>query len=467
MRENITAFWVDLDAGKKRVLTLVGAAVFVIGLLYALVSKSEVPPRPERPKEIVRHPLTGKKSKSLDMDALAGELQRIRQSMQDSQDQTQSYIAESKKDRKNDLVRFEEKIARTKSEYQSSVGRLEDEIKELQQSEVLAAPAAGTSGNQKAPSKTKPDNPKKIKYQNLNSSEWERLLEDAERNVETPPDNGNEVPGTPNIYGGDPGSSKNQQAKAGRAEPEQASVHIYGGEDKDSDGDNSDSSSNDSDSENAPWLSAGSVFSGVLLNGLDAPTSASAKKDPFPVIFRIKKETIMPNFFSMDLEECFVIATGFGDLSSERAYFRAERLSCVRDDGTPIEQKIDAAAVGPDGKTGVRGRLVERNGRLIAMSILSGSLSGLSDIFRPAAITSVRTSPDSKTLFETPDPTEAAKAGTASGVSNALEKIAEYYMERADAVYPLIQVDAGINIDFMVLQGTYIKPKIPKKTSTN
>ena len=41
-----------------------------------------------------------------------------------------------------------------------------------------------------------------------------------------------------------------------------------------------------------------------------------------------------PIAFAAEVRECFVIGAGYGDISSERAYIRTERLSCVRHDGT-------------------------------------------------------------------------------------------------------------------------------------
>ena len=97
---------------------------------------------------------------------------------------------------------------------------------------------------------------------------------------------------------------------------------------------------------------------------------------------------------------------------------------------------------------------MERNGQLIAMSMLSGFGSALSDIFRPVAITTVNTEPGDSTLFQNPDTTEALEAGVASGFSDALERIADYYLQRAEEIFPVIEIDAGIRVDFIILKGT-------------
>ncbi len=106
------------------------------------------------------------------------------------------------------------------------------------------------------------------------------------------------------------------------------------------------------------FIPAGSILTGVLLNGLDAPTGQGARQQPPPALVRIKHDALLPNRFRADVKECFVIVGGFGDLGSERAYLRAETLTCVRTDGGVIEVPLDAYAVGEDGKVGIRGRLV-------------------------------------------------------------------------------------------------------------
>ncbi|MDJ1478821.1 TraB/VirB10 family protein [Bacillus sp. LS15-K4] len=87
-----------------------------------------------------------------------------------------------------------------------------------------------------------------------------------------------------------------------------------------------------------------------MTTGLDAPTHESARREPFPALLRIQKEAILPNRFRADIKECFLIAAGYGDLSSERAYLRGETISCVREDGGVIETRLDSYAVGEDGK---------------------------------------------------------------------------------------------------------------------
>jgi conjugal transfer pilus assembly protein TraB len=82
---------------------------------------------------------------------------------------------------------------------------------------------------------------------------------------------------------------------------------------------------------------------GVLLGGLDAPTGGQSQTNPHPILIRLSDNSVLPNRFRAEYRECFVIAAGYGDISSERAYLRTESLSCVRADGTALEVGSRAA----------------------------------------------------------------------------------------------------------------------------
>ncbi|MDO8775940.1 MAG: conjugal transfer protein TraB, partial [Burkholderiaceae bacterium] len=67
---------------------------------------------------------------------------------------------------------------------------------------------------------------------------------------------------------------------------------------------------------------------GTLLGGLDAPTGGQSQSNPHPVLIRLSDNSILPNRFRGEYRDCFVVAAGYGDISSERAYLRTESLSC-------------------------------------------------------------------------------------------------------------------------------------------
>jgi conjugal transfer pilus assembly protein TraB len=199
-------------------------------------------------------------------------------------------------------------------------------------------------------------------------------------------------------------------------------------------------------------LPAGSVLRGVLLTGVDAPTGMQSKRDPIPVLMRIKHDAILPNRFSADVKECFVVLAATGDLSTERAMMRAETLSCIRQNGQAIEAVLDAYALGDDGKAGIRGRLVSRNGAVIAKAAAASFAEALSQIFRPVAIQGFSTSPSHRTEFQAPDTSAALEAAGYAGLGGAMRRLSDYFVDLADEIVPFIEVDAAREVEAVLLK---------------
>lgn len=204
------------------------------------------------------------------------------------------------------------------------------------------------------------------------------------------------------------------------------------------------------------FLPSGSIFSGTLITGLDVTCGSSAKKDPFPVLLRVKKEAILPNRYTADVQECFLIAAGWGDMSSERAYLRGERLSCIREDGKALETKIDMYAVGEDGKAGVRGRLVSKTGALLAKALMAGFMEGFSRLFSSQPITLLGTGTYERgttTPFQQNFSKQALQGAGIEGLGSALDRLSNYYIDMAQNIFPVIEVDAGRSVDFVLITG--------------
>ncbi len=104
------------------------------------------------------------------------------------------------------------------------------------------------------------------------------------------------------------------------------------------------------------YLPTGMISKVTLLNGMDAPTMAKAKTDPIPVLMKINDMSILPNKFTYDLKECFVLGEGYGDLSSERVYIRTNNLSCISNSGKTIDMPFKGMVTGEDGKAGLHRR---------------------------------------------------------------------------------------------------------------
>lgn len=199
------------------------------------------------------------------------------------------------------------------------------------------------------------------------------------------------------------------------------------------------------------YLPAGSIVSGVLLTGLDAPTGRSANRDPVPAVLRVKHEAILPNHrVASEIRECFVVLAGYGDLSSERAYMRSETLSCVRPDGKVIEAKVEGYVTDETGSAGIRGRYVSKQGSVVAKAALAGLADGASRAFG-----SNNQGAYGAGGFVSGE--QVGTAGLSGGVTTALDRVASYYLQLADQITGVIEVPPGRSVSLVILRGTELK----------
>jgi conjugal transfer pilus assembly protein TraB len=193
---------------------------------------------------------------------------------------------------------------------------------------------------------------------------------------------------------------------------------------------------------------------GTLLGGLDAPTGGQAQSNPHPVLIRLSDNSVLPNRYRGEYRDCFVIAAGYGDISAERAYLRTETLSCVRADGAALEVRIQGSVYGEDGKVGMRGRLVTKQGQMLANALLAGVVSGIG---QGLAISSTSYSTSALGTVATASGSDAFVAGLGTGVGKALDRLAQYYIKLAENTFPVIEVDAGREIDVVITKGVRIE----------
>ena len=193
---------------------------------------------------------------------------------------------------------------------------------------------------------------------------------------------------------------------------------------------------------------AGSFVKGRLLNGLDAPSSGAAKSSPHPVAIQIIDKSILPNKFRADIKDCVAIGSGYGELSSDRAILRVENLSCVKKDGTSITSKGSSIGyvAGEDGKIGLSGRVVSKQGAILARALVAGFAEGMAKVFTQSN-TYVATSANG--TVSTPDPNKAFESSMYGGASEASKKVAEYYLKLNDEMFPIVEIAVGRKCDII------------------
>jgi conjugal transfer pilus assembly protein TraB len=219
-----------------------------------------------------------------------------------------------------------------------------------------------------------------------------------------------------------------------------------------SNGDAGDESGGQRDRKQAgSYIPAGTFVRIIVLNGLDAPTGGSAQSSPAPVLLKIIDSATMANGYKANLAGCILTANGYGEVSSERANIRLDRLSCISENGGAIDIAVKGYVAGEDGKSGMRGRLVTKTGQILANALLAGIGSGIGQAFS-ASSTTTTTNPFGGTS-QNVNPGKELQAGLSAGVGKAFDTLAKYYVTLADKTFPIIEVDGARVADVVFSRG--------------
>lgn len=201
-------------------------------------------------------------------------------------------------------------------------------------------------------------------------------------------------------------------------------------------------------------IPAGSFAKAVLLGGVDASTALSSASDPRPLLIRLMDAGTLPRKFRSDLEDCHIVASGYGDLSSERVFARLEKLTCVeRGSGEIVETEVAGYLAGEDGRAGIKGSVIEKGRGYLAKSVLGGVLQGLAGVFNPEQSTVI--SPVGA-LVPKRGERQKFNEGMLGGASGSMDRLSKYYIDRAESIQPVIQVASGRIVDVIFTEGADI-----------
>lgn len=190
------------------------------------------------------------------------------------------------------------------------------------------------------------------------------------------------------------------------------------------------------------FLPAGSFAAATLISGVEAFTGGTAASQPQPLVVRVDENAILPNAGRYQLKGCHVLASVWGDMSSERVFGRTATLTCVDvNDKLVLSEEVEGVLIDSDGKNGLRGILQDRQGAKLARSLLAGFAQGMSAAFG-AAQSTVTANPFGGATSSIMGSNAVAAAGY-QGASSASKTLADYYLKQAEATLPVIAVDAG------------------------
>lgn len=219
----------------------------------------------------------------------------------------------------------------------------------------------------------------------------------------------------------------------------------------------------------------GAYVKAVLLSAVDVGVGVNVSADPQPTLLRLLGEGHLPNKACSHLKRCHIVGSTVGDLSSERAFIRLEKMSCVDiRTGQIVETDVSGYVTGEDGKNGLAGVVVDRSGRMISSAVLVGLLSGVGHAVQSFATAKINESLASKlgnggiqNNVMASDPIRnniqglsgmGGNMGGAGGGINlgggAFDKLADYYIKRAEQLQPVIQINAGRVVHIVFTKGS-------------
>ncbi len=204
----------------------------------------------------------------------------------------------------------------------------------------------------------------------------------------------------------------------------------------------------------ANYIPEGTYFNGYLLGGIVVSTALNTPdENATPVTIKLTSRGNLDADNKMDISKCRIMGSSYGDLSSERAIIRLEKLVCLRD-GMYQTSKIAGQIYGPDGYNGIKGAVVSTSSKHLKNAMIGGMISGLSGnakgqdglMLSGAGAVSTKKKGMGDMLTQ----------GGLQGVSNAGDKLAEYYLKQAESMSPVLTVPSGVRVQAQITKGFFV-----------
>ncbi len=208
------------------------------------------------------------------------------------------------------------------------------------------------------------------------------------------------------------------------------------------------------------YLPPNSIAVAKVIVGVDASASVQSQSDPLPVVLRITgpARSVYDNgrLLTTNITGCLVNGAARGDLSSEKVYVKLQRMTCPQPGGRYAVSDVKGF-IAFGGKTGVRGRVVSREGSLIGQAFIAGLAGGFGRGF----------SANTQSLFQGTNVSVDGKrqklgtgdileGGIGEGVATSADMVSKYLIERAEQYQPVIEMPTGIDVEIVFLEGVFI-----------
>ncbi|WP_371220711.1 TraB/VirB10 family protein [Orientia tsutsugamushi] len=205
------------------------------------------------------------------------------------------------------------------------------------------------------------------------------------------------------------------------------------------------------------YVTSGSSARAVLLIEVVVGTGINSSSSPEPIVLQLLDTAILYDEYKTDqIKKAILIGSCNGEMSSERAKCRIETLSVVNNQGDIIEKKVEGWLIGEDGRSGIKGIVVDKSSNIASMAALNGVFSSIAKFLQSKAIkpdmlpTLNLVAGGQQQEFQIGD---ALQSGAYAGASNAFDKLADFAIKRADSMSPVVLIASGRVIDVVFKEG--------------
>jgi len=213
------------------------------------------------------------------------------------------------------------------------------------------------------------------------------------------------------------------------------------------------------------YVPAGAYAKAKIISGVDVSVGISAQSDPRPILLQVESPAFSSvyegNTQKADITGCVITGAASGDLSSEKAYVKLVNMTCSKSEDLVYETAIRGYVAG-QGKSGIRGNVISREGDFLAKSFFAGLVGGFgqglsSRVAPPLSFSS------GITLQNGYSNEDVVKKGVGQGISSASDRLSNYLINRAEQYQPVISIPSGIEVEVVFVEGFHLNGKRHRK----
>jgi conjugal transfer pilus assembly protein TraB len=197
------------------------------------------------------------------------------------------------------------------------------------------------------------------------------------------------------------------------------------------------------------YVPAGAYAKATIISGVDAAVGISSQSDPRPILIRVQGPAMSSiydgNIQKNNLTGCLITGAASGDLSSEKVYVKLINMTCGKSEDSLTEIAVKGYVAG-QGKSGIRGEVVSREGDLVAKTFLAGLVSGFGQGLAEKVAPPLNFS-NGLTTQASLSTEDVAKKGLGKGIATSSDRLSDIFVNKIEQYQPVVSIPSGIDVE--------------------